>query len=100
MLQVLTLTKPENRNDTPTDEQLHVPVAHVVHSETRRPPKSETVGGVAIALLHRSLLFECAKREVHATTALKAPNRCHPTRLGLVFYQHRSLMAIQSGRKE
>ena len=40
------------------------------------------VGGLAIALPHGSLMFECAKLEVHATTALDEPNRTNPSGLG------------------
>ena len=58
------------------------------------------VGGLALALPHGSLLLEVAKEELHATTALRSPNKKNPCRVGLVFYQHGSLHLPQHGKAQ
>lgn len=76
------------------------PVCREVFTTNEDVFRDSRMGGVAISLTHGSLLFEVAKRELHATTALKRPDRSQPTRISLVLYQHKNLNRSCHGREE
>ncbi|XP_038199922.1 methylcytosine dioxygenase TET1 [Arvicola amphibius] len=62
------------------------------YSENEKIFFNPSYGGVAIAPLHGSVIIECARREVHATTPVQDAKREKPSRMSLVLYQHKGLI--------
>lgn len=73
-------------------------VIYEFDSENEQVFENEKGTGIALALSHGSLLIECAKLETHASTAINNPNRLNPSRLSLVFYQHKNLKKPSHGK--
>jgi len=89
-----------NTKDINHIEEVKEEKPNVYESDCIEAFQDASIGGIALALPHGSILVEVAKHELHATTALKNPNRHNPCRIGLVFYQHKNLHFANHGADE
>ena len=82
---ILNLINPEKR-ETPA----HV-LSNYAKNENGKP-------AIRLKLENGSILFEVARKEVHASTKVANPNPCNPSRIGLIFFQHIKMDRPQHGQ--